>query len=79
MNHFIITGDNPAAIDNYLNIQLNKPMADNLKMIQPIFKSFYAPLYEDPAVAARLKQVDVEFSQLREQVSELMQEPEWDQ
>jgi hypothetical protein len=36
-------------------------------------------LYEDPGVTARLAQLDTEFAQLREQVSEMMQEPEWNQ
>lgn len=79
LNNYIITGDNPAAIDNFLNIRLNLPMATSLQRHQRRFKSFYATLYEDPAVTARLTQLDSEFAELREQVSELMQEPEWSQ
>ena len=36
-------------------------------------------VYEDPVVAARLSELDKEFAMFREQVSELMQEPEWNQ
>ncbi len=78
MDNYIITGDIPAAIDSYL-FRLNMPMARNLQRHKRWDKTFYAPLYEDPGVAARLSQLDTEFAQLREQVSEMMQEPEWNQ
>ena len=78
MNHYIITGDIPAAVENYL-FRLDLPMAVNLQRHKRWDRTFYAPLYEDPLVAARLSQLDQEFAQLREQVSEMMQEPEWDQ
>ncbi len=75
----IITGDNQAAIDAFLNVRLNMPMASNLQQHKRLDKTFYAPVYEDPTVGARLAQLDTEFARLREQVSELMQEPEWNQ
>jgi TolB-like protein/Tfp pilus assembly protein PilF len=74
MDNYIITGDIPAAIENYL-FRLNLPMAVNLQRHKRWDKTLYAPLYEDPVVAARLSQLDTEFAQLREQVSEMMQEP----
>ena len=73
-----VTGDITAAVENYL-YRLNLPMAVNLQRHKRWDKTFYAPLYEDPAVATRLSQLDTEFAQLRDQVSEMMQEPEWDQ
>ncbi|MDX2479977.1 MAG: tetratricopeptide repeat protein, partial [Desulfuromusa sp.] len=76
MDKYIITGDIPAAIDNYL-FRLNLPMANNPQRHKRWDKVFYTTLYEDPIVAARLSQLDQEFAQLREQVSEMMQEPEW--
>ena len=76
MDHYIITGDIPAAVENFL-FRLNLPMASNLQRHKRWDKTFYAALYEDPIVAARLSQLDQEFAQLREQVSEMMQEPEW--
>lgn len=79
MDDYIIRGDNQAAIDNYLNFRLNMPMARDLSRHKRLNKTFYAPLYDDPAVAARLTELDTKFSQLREQVAELMQEPEWNQ
>jgi TolB-like protein len=78
MDNYIITGDITAAVENYL-YRLNLPMAVNLQRHKRWDKTFYAPLYEDPAVATRLSQLDTEFAQLRDQVSEMMQEPEWDQ
>ena len=76
MDNYIITGDIPAAIDSYL-FRLNLPMARNLQRHKRWDKTFYAPLYEDPGVAARMSQMDQEFAQLRDQVSEMMLEPEW--
>ena len=76
MNNYIITGDIPAAVENFL-FRLNLPMARNLQRHKRWDKVFKAALYEDPIVAARLSQLDQEFAQLREQVSEMMQEPEW--
>ena len=78
MDHYIITGDIPAAAENFL-FRLNLPMARNLQRHKRWDKIFYAPLYEDPVMAARMAQLDQEFTQLREQVSVMMQEPEWDQ
>ena len=77
MDHYIITGDIPAAAENFL-FRLNLPMARNLQRHKRWDKIFYAPLYEDPVMAARMAQLDQEFTQLREQVSVMMQEPEWD-
>lgn len=78
MDNYIITGDIPAAIDSYL-FRLNMPMARNLKRHKRRDTTFYASLYQDPGVAARMSQLDKEFAQLRDQVSEMMQEPEWNQ
>ena len=78
MDNYIMTGDIPAAIDSCL-FRLNLPMAVNLQRHKRWDKPFYAPLYDDPVVAARLSQLDIEFARLREQVSEMMQEPEWNQ
>jgi TolB-like protein len=78
MNDYIITGDIPAAVESYL-FRLNMPMANNLQRHKRWDKTFYAPVYDDPGVAARMSQLDKEFALLRDQVSEMMQEPEWNQ
>lgn len=77
LNNEIIMGNNQAAIEIFLGDRLNMPMASDLNRHKRWHKAFYAPVYEDPAVAARLAQLDKEFAQLREQVSDLMQEPDW--
>ena len=71
-----VMGDMPAAIDSYL-FRLNQPMARNLHRHKREQKVFLADVHNDPVVAARLSELDAEFAALRDQVSELMQEPEW--
>jgi hypothetical protein len=68
----------PAAVDSYL-YRLNMPMAQNPNRHKREFNPFFAPLFDDPAVASRLAQLDGEYTQLREQVSDMLQEPEWNQ
>ena len=78
MDHYIITGDIPAAVESYL-FRLNRPMATNLSRHKRNEKVFRAAVYEDPVVAARLSELDKEFDEFREQVTNLIQEPEWNQ
>jgi len=77
VDNYIIMGDNQAAIDEFLNVRMNMPMARNLGRHKRQDTVFYAPLYDDPAVAARLAQLDKQFSQLRDQVADMLQGPEW--
>jgi len=37
----------------------------------------FAPVYEDPRVAAGLREDAERFAVLREEVSEMLQRPEW--
>jgi hypothetical protein len=53
------------------------PLALNLERHKRRDKALYAPVYESPEVAARLVQLDTEFMALREQVAEMLQQPEW--
>ena len=76
--NFMILGDIPAAAESFL-YRLDLPMASNLNRHKRLEKSFYAPLYEYPDVAARLAQLDEEFTRMREHVVEMLQEPEWSQ
>lgn len=78
MDNYIITGDIPAAVESYL-FRLNRPMATNPSRHKRNEKVFRAAVYADPVVATRLSELDEEFDKLRDQVSELMQEPEWSQ
>jgi len=75
----LLIGDTQAAIDNFLNVRLNLPMASNPNRHKRRDKVLFAPVYDDPAVATRLTQLDQEFTELREQVSEMVREAEWNQ
>jgi len=75
----INTGDIEAAVDHFLEYELNRPMATGLWRHKRYLAPLYADVYADSRVAARLAEKDVEFAQLRETVSELMLEPEWNQ
>ena len=54
-------------------------MATDLEMHFQPYKALYADVYADPLVAARKAELGVEHQQFREQVRELMLEPEWNQ
>jgi tetratricopeptide (TPR) repeat protein len=75
----INTGKIEAAVDHFLKYELERPMATGMFRHKRYFAPFYADVYADPRVAARLAEKDAEFAQLRETVSELMLEPEWTQ
>ena len=75
---YIMKGDIPAAVESHL-YRLDLPMARNLQRHKRMDKTLYAPVYANPDVAARLAQLDTEFAQLREQVAQMLQEPEWNQ
>jgi len=74
-----ITGDLEGAIDHHLNNYLSLPLANNLQRHQRRFNGLFSDLYDDPRVSVRLTELDREFEQLRDEVSELMLEPEWNQ
>ena len=79
VDNYVITGDSQAAIDELLNVRLARPMAIDPDRHKRLDSVFYAAVYDDPAVAARVAQLDKEFARLRDQASDLMQEPEWNQ
>ena len=59
--------------------RLSRPMALNVQRHKRVNEPFYQPVYDDPRVTARLAVLDKEFEQLREEIGELMLEPEWNQ
>lgn len=75
----VINGDIDAAIEHYLEYRLSRPMATDIRRHKRGFEPFYRDVFADPRVAARLAEKDREFAQLRDTVSELMLEPEWNQ
>jgi len=75
----IMIGENEAAVEHFLNDRLSQPMALNIRRHKRVRESFFQPVYDDPRVTARLAVLDGEFEQLREEIGELMLEPEWNQ
>jgi len=72
-------GEVEAAVNHFLEYELGRPMATGLWRHKRYFAPFYADIYADPRVAAKLAEKDAEFAQLRETVGEMMLEPEWNQ
>lgn len=80
IDDLLIKGETQKAIDHYLEVRLQRPLARNLGLHRRhLYKSFYGPIYDDPRVAAKLAQLDKEFVQLRKDVAEELQKPEWNQ
>jgi len=75
----VITGDLEAATEHFLNVRLSQPMASDLQRHKRQLEPLFGQVYSDPRVAARLAELDREFEQMREEVGELMLEPEWNQ
>jgi TolB-like protein len=74
---YLMNGEVEQAIDHYLEYELNEPLARNLdrhrKRIYPLF----APVFDDPRVASRLLADAERFSEVREEVREMLRQPEW--
>jgi len=74
-----IKGDVEAATLSYLEHGLNEPMATDLEMHNPKAKLIFPELFADPRVVTRLAELGKEHERLRQQVQELLLEPEWNQ
>ncbi len=60
------------------NIELNEPLAKNLDRHRKDFYALYGPVYEDPRVAAKLIEDTERYAALREEVREMLRQPEWE-
>jgi TolB-like protein/Tfp pilus assembly protein PilF len=74
----LMNGQLEQAIENYLEIELRRPLADNLDRHRKRHYAMYAPIYEDPRVAAALNEEAERFVRLREDVRAMLQRPEWE-
>jgi TolB-like protein/Tfp pilus assembly protein PilF len=74
-----MAGDIDAATDTVLEHQLAGPLATDLEMHIPRNRFVFTGMYADPRVTARLAELGKEHQQFREQVRDLMLEPEWNQ
>ncbi|MBT8050860.1 MAG: tetratricopeptide repeat protein [Gammaproteobacteria bacterium] len=76
--NYLMMGQNDKAVEHYLEYELNEPLANNLdRHRQPLYAVF-APIYQDPRVAARLEGDAERYAQLRNEVQRMLQGPEWD-
>jgi TolB-like protein/tetratricopeptide (TPR) repeat protein len=75
----VLTGDIEAGVTAVLEHRLNKPMATNLERHNFRYKTVFADVLADPRVIARITELDKEFDQFRDEIKELMLEPEWAQ
>jgi hypothetical protein len=74
---FVINGEIERAVDHYLEYELARPLADNLDRHRKLHYLFFAPVYEDPRVAAGLAADARRFAAVREEVRAMLQRPEW--
>ena len=73
----LINGDVEQAIDHYLEYELAQPVAKNLSLHRKPYYALFAPVYEDPRVAAKLIERAERFAEVREDVRTMLQQPEW--
>jgi hypothetical protein len=74
---FLMNGKVEQAIDHYLEYELTEPLAKNLRRHQKRLYPLFAPVYEDPRVAAKLIADAERFEVVRAEVREMLQRPEW--
>ena len=75
---FLMRGDAEQAVDHFLEYELNEPLAKNLDRHRKNFYALYGPVYEDPRVAAKLIEDAERYAELREEVREMLRQPEWE-
>ena len=73
----IITGDLEGAKRQFLEHRMSRPPAENLYLHEPSLAELYAPLYAEPEVAAAMADRSRQVAQLRSEVEEMLQLPEW--
>jgi tetratricopeptide (TPR) repeat protein len=73
----LMNGKLEQAIEHYLEYELEEPLAKNLDRHKKLFYAMYGPVYEDPRVAAKLSEDAKRYAEVREEVREMLQRPEW--
>jgi tetratricopeptide (TPR) repeat protein len=74
---YLINGDVEQAVDHYLEYELAEPVAKDLNRHRKPLYAMFAPVYEDPRVAAKLIERAERFAEVREDVRTMLQRPEW--
>ena len=75
--NFLMNGEVEQAIDHYLKYELTEPLAGNLNRHRKPLYALYAPVYEDPRVAAKLIEDAERYAKVREEVREMLARDEW--
>jgi tetratricopeptide (TPR) repeat protein len=73
----LMRGQTEEAIEHYLEYEMQEPLAKNLDRHRKRFSALYGPVYDDPRAAAKLIEDAKRYAELREQVREMLQRPEW--
>ena len=71
--------DLQGAVDQFVNLRMAKPVADDLYVHNKDFPDFYSELYDNPLVAAKMAERGREVAALREDIRGMLQEPQWQQ
>jgi len=74
---YLMRGEVEQAIDHYLRYQLTEPLAQNLNRHRKLHYAVFGPVYEDPRVAAGLARDAERYAEVREEVRDMLQRPEW--
>jgi TolB-like protein/Tfp pilus assembly protein PilF len=75
--NLVMNGETEKAADRYLEIELNKPLTYDLLRHTRRLYAFFAPVYEDPRVQAKLAEQSRRYEQIRADVRAMMEKPEW--
>lgn len=75
--NYLMNGEVEQAVDHFLKYELSEPLAENLDRHFKRNYQVFAPVYDDPRVAAKLSQDAVRYQAMREEVRAMLQRPEW--
>ena len=62
-----------------IDVHLSQPIATNIRRVEDLQMSEFGAINQRPELMARMSEVQLEKAKLREGVSEMMLEPEWQQ
>jgi len=62
-----------------IDVHLSRPVADDLRRVEDLQGAEFGAINQRPELMARMSEVQLEKARLRDGVSEMMQQPEWQQ
>jgi TolB-like protein/Tfp pilus assembly protein PilF len=75
--NYLMLGEPDKAIQHYLEHRLSRPLTLNLTRHERRMSALMGPVYKDPRVKAALDAEAERYAELRIEVQEMLQEPEW--